>query len=213
MCNVCITLTQISTERERAVSWSQNENISDNHGFIMCQMQSWLWFKYNHELATTLLHLKYTYIITDSSYVLSGRETVIWSQNKNNSDKYRSREYIRKKQISMISIVLSNYISISKSNVEKKLKMYYLKYFPSAAPYSWLSVKIRRSRISESLVKLKFSFCVNSTSNFLRHKSQSSCNVLFCGVFTRLMFSAVGCFPLQMAAISIQIGTSQHTNL
>ena len=109
--------TNLNRERE---SWSQNENTSDNHGFIMCQMQSWLWFKYNHELATTLLHLKYTYIITDSSYVLSGRETVIWSQNKNNSDKYRSREYIRKKQISMISIVLSNYISISKSKVEKK---------------------------------------------------------------------------------------------
>ena len=111
--------TNLNRERE---SWSQNENTSDNHGFIMCQMQSWLWFKYNHELATTLLHLKYTYIITDSSYVLSGRETVIWSQNKNNSDKYRSREYIRKKQISMISIVLSNYISISKSKVEKKIK-------------------------------------------------------------------------------------------
>ena len=99
------------------------------------------------------------------------------------------------------------------ANDFSKLSMYYLKYFPNTAPYSWLSVKIRRSRKSESLVKLKFSFCVNSTSNFLRHKSQSSCNVLFCGVFTRLMFSAVGCFPLQMAAISIQIGTSQHTNL
>ena len=29
--------TNLNRERE---SWSQNENTSDNHGFIMCQMQS-----------------------------------------------------------------------------------------------------------------------------------------------------------------------------
>ena len=39
-----------------------------------------------------------------------------------------------------------------------------------------------------------------------------SLNIVFCGVFMSLMISAVGCFPLQMVAISIQIGR-QHTNL
>ena len=161
---------------------------------------------------------------------LSVWEVLSWSRNKNISDKYGSREYPAHGETTVISIALAPqriswtfhstpptrvsaikpFSSVSQKCWYRQLKSHVWITFINQRSFLNSCCLFFSSNLSSDVVI--WSLGVSTDPIFSAVGSLFSLNAVFCGVFTSLMFSAVGCFPLQMVAISIQIG-SQHTNL